>query len=213
MPRRRPFSPEACASSSANTLVKLVTLATQATPSHLPLLLKQATTATRENFAPYGDLVSVAPDGENWSTDKDAALDGFDGSRGFPRLYLMQLHGPRPLQYDRITHHANVTQCLGAASATEDFYLAVHAPTLRDADTAGGADGGAAPPDPAQICVFRVAPHTFVKLHKGTWHAGPLWGDDPTRVFFNLELHDTNEVDHHSVTLDSLHTFERVVES
>ena len=30
-------------------------------------LVKTAKTADRYNFAPYGDLVSVAPDGENWS--------------------------------------------------------------------------------------------------------------------------------------------------
>ena len=164
-------------------------------------LVKTAKTADRYNFAPYGDLVSVAPDGENWSKDKDADLVGFDGKHGFPRFYLMQLYGPRPYQFDRITHHARVTQCLGAASATEDFYLAVHAPTL-------GADGEASPPDPAKVEVFRVAPHTFVKLHCGTWHAGPIWGEAAERVFYNLELHDTNEVDHNTVVFDDTYTFE-----
>ena len=105
------------------------------------------------------------------------------------------VHGPK------ITHHARVTQCLGAASATQDFYLAVHEPTL-------GADGVAAPPDPAEVRVFRVAPHTFVKLHRGTWHAGPLWGADAERVYYNLELHDTNEVDHNTVVFDDMYTFE-----
>lgn len=164
-------------------------------------LVKVATTATRETFAPFGDLVSVAPDGGVWSAETDADLVGFDGKQGFPRFYLMALYGPRPFQYDRITHHARVTQCLGAASATEDFYLAVHAPTL-------GADGVAAPPDPAKVSVFRVAPHTFVKLHRGTWHAGPLWGQDAERVYYNLELHDTNEVDHNTVVFDDMYTFE-----
>ena len=162
---------------------------------------KFARTATRENFAPFGDLVGIAPDGENWSVEKDADLVGFDGRHGFPRFYLMALGGPRPYRYDRVTHHARVTQCLGAASATEDFYLAVHAPTI-------GADGVAWPPDPAGVRVFRVAPHTFVKLHRGTWHAGPLWGEAPERVFYNLELHDTNEVDHNTVVFDDAYTFE-----
>ena len=62
----------------------------------------------------------------------------------------------------------------------------MHPPTI-------GADGAASPPDPAAVRVFRVAPHTFVKLHRGTWHAGPLWGEAAERVFYNLELHDTNE--------------------
>ena len=113
----------------------------------------------------------------------------------------MALTGPRPFRYDRLTHHARVTQCLGAASATDDFYLAVHPPTI-------GEDGVAAPPDPAAVRIFRVAPHTFVKLHRGTWHAGPLWGEAAERVFYNLELHDTNEVDHHTVVFDETYAFE-----
>ena len=48
---------------------------------------------------------------------------------------------------------------------------------------------------------FRVPPGNFVQLHKGTWHAGPLWGPDPSRVFFNLEQHDTNLTDHTSVDI------------
>ena len=52
---------------------------------------------------------------------------------------------------------------------------------------------------PAAVRVFRVAPHTFVKLHRGTWHAGPLWpGTDAQRTFYNLELADTNVVDHNT---------------
>ena len=93
-----------------------------------------------------------------------------------------------------------MTQCLGAASATDDFYLAVHEPTLE-------AGGGAAPPDPAAVRVFRIAPHTFVKLHRGTWHAGPIWGAAAERVFYNLELHDTNEVDHNTVVFEDTYTF------
>lgn len=48
---------------------------------------------------------------------------------------------------------------------------------------------------------FRVPPGHFVQLHKGTWHAGPLWGRDPSRVFFNLEQHDTNLTDHTTVNI------------
>ena len=46
-----------------------------------------------------------------------------------------------------------------------------------------------------------VPPGNFVDLHKGTWHAGPLWGPDPTPKpsVFNLEQHDTNLSDHISV--------------
>ena len=34
-----------------------------------------------------------------------------------------------------------------------------------------------------------------MKLHVGTWHAGPLF-EGPAMAFFNLELSDTNIVDH-----------------
>lgn len=161
-----------------------------------------ARTATRSNFHAFGDIVTPSADGNAWSPETDATLEGFDGSCGMPRLYLMELPGPRPLSFDRITHHARVTQCLGAASANEDFYLAVHEPTL-------GVEGGVAAPDPTRVQVFRIAPHNFVKLHKGTWHAGPLWGEASRRVFYNLELHDTNETDHTTFVFSEAFAFER----
>jgi hypothetical protein len=37
-------------------------------------------------------------------------------------------------------------------------------------------------------------------LHKGSWHAGPLF-TDAQQSFFNLELTDTNQVDHHTCNL------------
>ena len=103
----------------------------------------------------------------------------------------MELDGPRPLRFDRLTHHKDVSQCLGALGQTAheaDFYLAVHAP--------------AAAPTLDGVRAFRVAPGTFVKLKPGTWHAGPLWaGPDASRTFYNLELSDTNVVDHHTERL------------
>ncbi|MEY2833387.1 MAG: hypothetical protein RLZZ574_2646, partial [Cyanobacteriota bacterium] len=35
----------------------------------------------------------------------------------------------------------------------------------------------------------------FIKLEVGTWHAGPYF-DHPAVDFYNLELSDTNIVDH-----------------
>ncbi len=70
-----------------------------------------------------------------------------------------------------------MTQRLGAASSTEDFYLV-------------------------------VAPHAFVKLHRGTWHAGLLWGEVAERVFYNIELHNTNEANRNKVVFDDTYTFE-----
>ena len=75
--------------------------------------------------------------------DDDAQLAGFGGNMkadgGLPRLYLMQLHGPRPLEVSTITRHNRVTQCLGALSGTEDFFLVVHEPTGEGLPTLAGA--------------------------------------------------------------------------
>jgi hypothetical protein len=44
---------------------------------------------------------------------------------------------------------------------------------------------------------------TAIKLHRGTWHAGPYFTYDWID-FFNLELTDTNQVDSDHVDLDVL---------
>lgn len=44
----------------------------------------------------------------------------------------------------------------------------------------------------------RIPPGHFIKLHEGTWHAGPLFDAPDTMSFFNLELADTNVVDHNT---------------
>lgn len=151
-----------------------------------------AQTATPANFAAFGQVLKPEEDGLLYDKELDAQLDGL--ANGTPRLYLMRLEGPRPLTIDRITQHKMVSQCLGALGTTSkdaDFYLAVHEPTR---------DGEA--PALERVKAFLIPPGTFVKLHRGTWHAGPLWtGADATRTFYNLELSDTNVVDHHTVYL------------
>ena len=42
-----------------------------------------------------------------------------------------------------------------------------------------------------RVCVFRVEGLKFLKLNRGTWHAGPLFKAD-TMDFYNLELSNTN---------------------
>ena len=73
-----------------------------------------------------------------------------------------------------------------------------------------GADGVAAPPDPAKV----------ERVPGGAAHVRPgaaprhvargsrIWGEAAERVFYNLELHDTNEVDHNTVVFDEMYTFE-----
>nr|XP_034593112.1 uncharacterized protein LOC117854958 isoform X2 [Setaria viridis]TKW17556.1 hypothetical protein SEVIR_5G375600v2 [Setaria viridis] len=131
------------------------------------------------------------------------------------RFYIMKLEN-QPLKFSSITHHANVTQCLGSIGG-QDWYLAVAKPSLVDgASELSGQetqdqDGSSRrspchweepvpsraghyylPPDPAEVCAFRVSGLKFLKLHKGTWHAGPLFRAD-AMDFYNLELSNTNE--------------------
>jgi len=54
------------------------------------------------------------------------------------------------------------------------------------------ADG--ARPDLARLIAFRIPGDCVIKLHVGTWHAGPLFAHDEC-LFFNLENLDTNKRD------------------
>lgn len=76
-----------------------------------------------------------------------------------------------------------VTQCLSAAEEKE-WYMAVAAPEVKPY------------PKTENLMVFRIPPKTIVKLNRGTWHAGPLHEVQPAMEFYNLELTDTNVVDH-----------------
>lgn len=136
-------------------------------------------TLTPESFAPFGTVVAPKPDGTMFGPD-DAQLDLAGGT---PRLYTMQIPG-RGLTFRAITHHRRVTQALASAGGHE-WFIAVAPPGELDVD---------------EIRAFRIPADTAIMLFAGTWHAGPLFeGDD--RSFFNLELSDTNEVDHHSIDL------------
>ena len=134
-----------------------------------------------ESFAPFGQVIAPGKDGASFGPgDAQLVL-----SNGTPRLYIMRLSA-RGLAFDRITRHVRVTQCLAAMGSAE-WLLAV-APPLAPDDLA-------AMPDPATIKAFRVSGPLGIKLHRGTWHAGPFF-DAPTMDFLNLELADTNEADH-----------------
>ncbi|KAF0887496.1 hypothetical protein E2562_002227 [Oryza meyeriana var. granulata] len=160
----------------------------------------RAVEATPESFAPFGQVVAATPDGDEFGPH-DAQLDL---TRGIPRFYIMRLE-KRSLKFRTITHHASVTQCLGSIGG-EDWYLGVAKPSiLEDGAHEQGSDGRKPvqsraghyylPPDPAEVRVFRVSGAKFLKLHIGTWHAGPLFKADAVD-FYNLELSNTNIVDH-----------------
>jgi ureidoglycolate hydrolase len=143
--------------------------------------------ATPEAIAPFGTLVTPGEDGAPFGP-ADARLDL---GRGTPRLYVMRLQH-RPLLVRGITRHRLVTQCLASASGQE-WFICLAPP--------GDAEDAAAVPDPAAIACFRIPAGVALALHRGTWHAGPFFAA-PEQDFFNLELADTNETDHHTVKLD-----------
>jgi ureidoglycolate lyase len=140
--------------------------------------------ATPETIAPYGTLVEPGVDGTPFGPqDAQLALD-----RGVPRFYVMTLHA-RPLRVDHITQHRAVTQCLAALDG-QDWIMVMAPPGER--------------PDPAQLRAFRLSGQQALAMHVGTWHAGPLL-TQPSCHFVNLELSDTNIVDHHTVALDAVY--------
>ena len=47
---------------------------------------------------------------------------------------------------------------------------------------------------PDDIAAFKVPFGAFIKMHAGTWHAGPHFEDLKHMDFYNLELSDTNQV-------------------
>ncbi|XP_016463274.1 uncharacterized protein LOC107786328 [Nicotiana tabacum] len=155
--------------------------------------------ATPESFKEFGQVIEASPDGEEFGP-RDAQLDL---SRGIPRFYVMQLKD-RSLRFSKITHHANVTQCLGSIGGNV-WYLGVAKPSIVDPADIKGAAGADivqsrcghfyVPPAVGEVQAFRISGPKFVKLNHGTWHAGPLFTDDKMD-FYNLELNNTNVVDH-----------------
>jgi ureidoglycolate hydrolase len=147
----------------------------------------QAKPATPEALAPYGTLIEPGVDG----TPFGAADARLDLARGTPRLYIMTLRR-RPLLVTGITRHVAVTQCLAAMRGAA-WLIALAAP--------GDPDDPGAEPDPDRIEAFRIPGHKALALHRGTWHAGPYLLA-PEVDFLNLELVDTNVVDHQTMQLD-----------
>ena len=109
----------------------------------------------------------------------------FDGEN--LRYYLMRLQSRLPV-VGSMTRHLRATQCLGSADA-QPWWLAVAVPT-RSADEL----------DHRTVQLVKVEAGEALKLHQGTWHAGPFF-QTPTALFFNLELSGTNQNDHNCQTL------------
>ncbi|PRQ58880.1 putative rmlC-like cupin domain-containing protein [Rosa chinensis] len=151
--------------------------------------------ATPETFGEYGQVVEASPDGDEFGP-RDAQLDL---SRGVPRFYIMHLED-RPLKFTNITHHASVTQCLGAIGG-HVWYLGVAKPSIVEEKGNNVVKSRCAsghyyvPPSVEDVRVFKITGPKFLKLNRGTWHAGPLFRAE-SMDFYNLELSNTNVVDH-----------------
>lgn len=136
---------------------------------------------TVQAFAPYGTVIPPMDDGTAFGPG-DAILQL---GAGVPRFYTMRLPN-RGLLINRITRHRQVTQVLGSAGGLP-WLLAVAPPPERDVPEAQ--------PALIDIIAFRVPGDCAVMLHRGAWHAGPLF-ETAEASFFNLELIDTNVTDH-----------------
>ncbi len=138
-----------------------------------------AQSITEEKFRPYGQLILPEEDGKIFDA-QDAQLNLENGT---PRFYIMRLHH-RGRKFDRITRHERCTQCLGSLGG-KDWLITVAPP--RETSQ----------PRLEELAAFRIPGSCFIKLELGTWHAGPYF-DHKVVDFYNLELSDTNIVDHFS---------------
>ncbi|MBF2079954.1 MAG: ureidoglycolate lyase [Synechococcales cyanobacterium T60_A2020_003] len=151
-------------------------------PSPTPQKQLIAEAITPERFQPFGQVIYATEDGTPYSSqDAQLQLDC-----GVPRFYIMRLHR-KGRHFSRITRHQRCTQCLGALEG-KSWLIAVAPPSSQ--------------PQPAldAIQAFQVPGNCFIKLHVGTWHAGPYFDAD-TIDFYNLELSDTNVIDHDTCDL------------
>ncbi|BAS59210.1 MULTISPECIES: ureidoglycolate lyase [Leptolyngbya] len=144
----------------------------------------QANLITPESFRPFGQVIQASVDGKTFDRE-DAQLHL---QNGIPRFYIMRLQH-RGRTFHKITRHQQCTQCLGALEGRE-WLIAVAPPSE------------AAAPAIADLTAFRIPGNCFIKLDLGTWHAGPYFDSDVVD-FYNLELSDTNLVDHDTCDLKS----------
>ncbi|XP_016176237.1 uncharacterized protein LOC107618640 isoform X1 [Arachis ipaensis] len=185
--------------------------------------------ATPSTFKDYGQVIEASPDGDEFGPH-DAQLDLSKGIPRFPlpspifysliklqflsvhKFYIMHIEN-RPLKFSNITHHASVTQCLGSIGG-HAWYLGVAKPSIVESDELKDNTGkkivqsrcghSYVPPAIDDVQIFKVSGSKFLKLNRGTWHAGPIFKED-AMDFYNLELSNTNVIDHttHSFKKDN----------
>ena len=136
-------------------------------------------------FSACGTLLLPPNDPARFGPE-DAELHFAPG--GQPRFYLIRLRRRPPLVAAMTCHH-RVSQCLGSADA-QPWWLAVAPHHAGDKGLSSEA-----------VLLLKLLPGEGIKLHPGTWHAGP-YVTEPSALFFNLEMRTTNEDDHNCRSLD-----------
>jgi ureidoglycolate hydrolase len=86
-----------------------------------------------------------------------------------------------------MARHRRVSQCLGSLQGKE-WFMAVAALTENAAARL------------ENITAFRIPGNRIIKLHVGTWHAGPHFKHEDC-LFLNLENADTNTQDFQETAL------------
>lgn len=150
---------------------------------------------TDEAFAPYGDIIKPRKSGEQGDRayayrpgEEETHVD-LVVTNGEPLLRIMHQF-KRGLIFNKFARHRRVSQCLGSLQGKE-WFIAVAAPTDFADDALLRLD---------QITAFRIPGDRIIKLHVGTWHAGPHFVHDEC-MFLSLENIDTNTRDFQLITL------------
>jgi ureidoglycolate lyase len=132
-------------------------------------------------FAPFGTVLEAMDDGTPFTAQEQL----LDVSQGTPRFYLMRLVDKPPV-FRVLTRHLQTTQSLISVGGKE--WILVVAPP-------GDPDRPGTLPDVDDVRAFSVPGDVAVLMKRGCWHSGPHF-DAPEMSFVNLELADTNQVDH-----------------
>ena len=141
---------------------------------------------SEDGFRPFGDVIKPRRTGQQFDRsymyrpESDATHVPLQITAGVPVLRIMQ-QPRRGLVFQKMARHMRVTQCLGSLQGKE-WFMAVASPRS---------------PDDVRhehVRAFRIPGDRIIKLHAGTWHAGPHFVHDEC-LFLNLENEDTKSRD------------------
>jgi ureidoglycolate hydrolase len=147
-------------------------------------------------FAPFGEIIKARRSAGQFANnpyDPETSPDEpkLTLTNGTPRLWIMYLRD-RGVVFKSMARHRRVSQCLGSLQGKE-WVIGVAPPN----DFADGTK-----PEFDRISAFRIPGDCVIKLHVGTWHAGPHFLHEEC-LFFNLENLDTNKKDFDTADLPS----------